>query len=855
MSIFENRLAMSCKQLGEASSELLEWIDDNGALVGRERVSLLRDFYRTGQSAQRLATAVNSISCIAIIGPRRSGKTHLASSLIERGNGSLSLRFDGIQDSIGFTRHIVPEGGKLGSSAVIRLSAKTRPSPQNFPISVRLMSTADLVKILGSAYIKSSPERRDSVPDVVRVRTLLGQAQQRLSPSPVPGLREDDVWEIRDYFASRFVDEGVMRVLSAAGYWEFLAENSTQLTNADRGVLLGLIWGELEPFTRTFLQLADALARLAYGREASCALDAILGLDQRTGKFVRRVDSILAAQTLTTLHEATDETIVVRTELGQWVSLSRPVLAALVTEVRLPVRGYASDLLDKADIVEMPAVEPREAVPGLARALARDPTLICTLFIKAKAVLLVERYTADSEITSLVLCVDPQTRRLGELPRLVADWVERTHGADPAEREPNDNGLFVVLTKLDRELTDSVRRGSERKVDVARRIETLLAEELGREHGWPMAWTPGRPFDNVHLVRNPSAKLKHLCDYDNQGRETGYRSTVVDRLDRARTEFLASPAGKAHTTDPMAVWSEAMELNDGGVTYLAQSLADVCDMRVKHRQVLSNLTGLRQAMKDRLQRYYVTDNNTVQQSRRHGTALLVVRRIRQAAEKSRLGPLIHALQPPEPELADVLGNLEALRNHMTSGDEVTFSVSESQSLARSAVAHWIEQMRAGTGAANAARQFRLPRAVLANLVDELIVGAARLDIEGAIAVRIEGVIAGEADIERRVAMAAMCAANVIGEYVMWLGLADSRSNSRPRRKGKRETPIFPPRRDIDLSRMEEQEADSDERFFADWSQAFMMLVADNASNLRERDLNAEQNRRLGQLLMLLDTTI
>ena len=62
-----------------------------------------------------------------------------------------------------------------------------------------------------------------------------------------------------------------------------------------------------------------------------------------------------------------------RTELGQWVSLSRPVLAALVTEVRLPVKGYASELLEKADLIEMPAIEPREAVPGLLRALIRDP--------------------------------------------------------------------------------------------------------------------------------------------------------------------------------------------------------------------------------------------------------------------------------------------------------------------------------------------------------------------------------------------------------------------------------------------------------------------------------------------------
>ena len=853
MSYFENRLAMSCKQMGEASAELLEWIDDNADLVGAERISLLRDFYRSGQSAQRLAAAVNTMTCVAVVGSRRSGKTQLVSSLVERGNAALSLRFDGIQDNIAFARQIVPEGSRLGASAVIRLSAKARPAPQNFPISVRLTSLADLIKIVGSAYIKAVPERREGLPGVIAVRDALQSALDRLGPAPVAGLREDDVWEVRDYFAARFVDEPSFGILAAAGFWEFLAENCTRLTNADRARLLSFVWGGLPALTSLFEQLADALGRLGFGREASCALDAILGLDQRTGRFTRRVDSILSAQTITGLADEGTEAIVVRTELGQWVSLTRPVLAALVTEVRLPVRGYSSELLEKADVLEMPGIEPREPVPGLARAIEGDAMLTAQLFMKAKAVMLLERYAADSEITSLVLCVDLSIRKLGELPRLVGDWVERTHGADPTEREPHDNGLFVVFTKLDRELTDPVRRG-ERRIDLGGRIASILRDDLGRENNWPGAWTPGRKFDNVHLVRSAGTKLKHLCEYDVQGRETGYRSTVLERIERARLDFLDSEAARTHVADPGSAWSEAMELNDGGITYLAQSIGDVCDTSVKHRQVLSTLTGLRQAMKDRLQRYYVSDNQAVQQSRRHGAALLVVRRIRQCAEGERLGALVRALQVPESEIADVLVNLAALRGH-AAGAVPDGEPAEPAAFARAAVTHWIEQMRTGAGAINASRRFMLPPAVLASLVDELIVGAARIDLEGMIASRIETSTAGETALDRRVAVAAMCAAGVIGEYVMWLGFTDSRSNSRPRRKGKREIPIFPPRPAVDLSRLAEAEAASEDRFFADWSQAFTMLVAENAAALREGDLNADENRRLGQLLMLLDTTI
>ena len=255
------------------------------------------------------------------------------------------------------------------------------------------------------------------------------------SPVPVPGLREDDVWDIRDYFAARFRDEPILRVLAAAGFWEFLAEHATSITNDDRAPPDGARLGRAAATDgRSMSSLSEALGRLGHGREASCALDAILGLDQRTGRFLRRADSILSAGTLATLGQPDDQALVVRTELGQWVSLSRSVLAALTAEVRLPLKGVTSDLLERADLVEMPAIEAREAMPGLSQALVDEPALAGQLFMLSKAILLQERYTADSEITSMVICIDPATRKLAELPRLVAEWVERIarHGPDGA---------------------------------------------------------------------------------------------------------------------------------------------------------------------------------------------------------------------------------------------------------------------------------------------------------------------------------------------------------------------------------------------------------------------------------------
>jgi hypothetical protein len=47
----------------------------------------------------------------------------------------------------------------------------------------------------------------------------------------------------------------------------------------------------------------------------------------------------------------------------------------------------------------------------------------------------------------------------------------------------------------------------------------------------------------------------------------------------------------------------------------------------------------------------------------------------------------------------------------------------------------------------------------------------------------------------------------------------------------------------------------DRQFYSDWSQAFLAMVDDNVSGLRERNVADEENRRLGRLLRLLDVSL
>lgn len=894
MSAFENRLVFACKQVGEASAEILEWIDANGGLVSTERVSLLHEFYRAEAQAERLSAAVNQMPATAFVGPSRAGKTQVVTSLIEQGRGRLSLRFDGIREPIDYARQIVPEGTRAGISMVVRLSQKARPLPQNFPIALRLLSLAEVIKILGSAFFAANTQR-DTVPSLAQVRKLHDEAAGRMSAEPVPGLTEEAVWEIRTYFSNRFGDEPLFRALSAAGFWQSLARIGPYLGNDGRGRLVSLLWGGSKPFTRAFVILADTLASLGGGAEANCALDAILSLDPRTGKFSRRTDSVISGETVHRLALPDDQTVVVCNEFGHWISVPRTALAALGAEVRLPIPGWSNELLDKADILEFPGIDHRESVPGLTKALNTDATLLGRLFMRAKAVYLLDSYGADHKITSMVLCIDPATRKVGELASLVANWVDTSHGRDAVQREHHDNALFVALTKIDKELVEPTRGAKDRAAELAQRIDEVLNQGLGRDYAWPSEWTPSRPFDNVLLLRNPAHKAKHLIDHTPDGREKAFKAGQEERVERARREFQRSNTVARHVADPAAVWREAFTLNDGGISYLTQSVAAVTDTRVKHRQVVNALTELRQAMKDRLTRYYVSDNYAFQHDRRRTTGLAVSRRLKGCAESRRFGHLLRSLQLSDSEFADVLSNLgvwsgrlpprkgesqqqskpaafdaadavatarddgkPAVRDGGTAKtadvDNEGASAREARALARTALDHWIETVRAVPLAATAPRNFQMPRQAIAYLVDEIIAGANRMKVETKVAAHIEEVTAGDGTAEDRVSKAALCVANAVGDYVMTLGFNDVFSNSHPRRRGHEQAPIFPPRGNLGLAALDDT-TDYDKAFVADWSQAFMTLVDDNATGLREGDIDDEQNRKLGRLLRLLDVTL
>jgi hypothetical protein len=845
MSVLEKRLAFTCQQVGDTAAEFMEWIADNGHLLGAERVSLLHELYAAETAAERLALSASQPPCVAFVGPRRSGKTSAIIPLVNGGATSLSLRFDGVKERVDYVAQIMPDS-KAGLSMAVRLSHTRKATAKNFPIAIRLLSTADVVKILGSAFLSNAAARGD-IPTLQDVKALQESAA-KAPPVDQTRFTQEDVWEIRAYFAERFGADPVFRALSAANYWQMLAKYGPMVNNEARGQLLRLLWGGLTPFTAAFVTLANIVDGLGGNLTVNCALNAVLSLDPRTGRLSQARDSVINASTADGLGRDSEDFVMVCTEHGVWNTVPRAGLTALAAEVRLTLQGNPTGVPEKADVLEFPGIDAGAGNDAVLRSLERSPAALGQVFMKAKAAYLLDRYIIDHKITAMVVCIDPATREIGELASLVQRWVERTHGADASAREQQDSALFLAFTKFDKALAAAGRE--HHGWDWDERIRSILLNGFGRQYAWPHEWIDGRPFDSIFLLRSPGVKIKHLLDYGNDGSETGYKPQHRDRIQDAASAFLGNDVVHRYVADPRGIWREAMLLNDGGITYLGQSIAEACDGRVKQRQLILALNSLRQSMRQRLQRYFLSDSFTFQQDRRHTSGLHVVRRLRNCTEQRRLGHLLRALQVSDSELADVLQDLEVKSRE---AGETTASVNATvTAFAHAAVDHWVMVVRALASNAAACHTFKLPRQALLDLVDELVIGAIRQKLDHRIAETTARLTADCNDRRECIAKAALVASRMITDYVMSLGLDGALSNNIPRRKGRDGQPIFTTREAVGLAALgAAATATRPGDFHADWAMAFLNLIDENVAALRERDISDDQNRKLGRLIRLL----
>ena len=120
---------------------------------------------------------------------------------------------------------------------------------------------------------------------------------------------------------------------------------------------------------------------------------------------------------------------------GAQVLLPRPIVTALAAELCINIKERPWPFSRHTDLLDFPGYRGRTRY-NLAKFLAdAKGSALKELFLRGKVDYLFQRYTAEQELTSMLLCLRPSNLDVTTLPAVIEDWIGVTHGKTAKERE------------------------------------------------------------------------------------------------------------------------------------------------------------------------------------------------------------------------------------------------------------------------------------------------------------------------------------------------------------------------------------------------------------------------------------
>lgn len=878
-------LAQACHTVAGLTADALNWVNDpeNAELVGAETRSLTRMMRRSARRAKRLGRAAETPMSVSVFGPSQAGKSFLVSVLARPENGRLIGTFGGTE--LDYISEVNPEGEGESTGVVTRFSMSRHPVPDDAPIKLVLLSEADILRTILNSFFNDGDES-ETPPEPDELSAHLDAFRARMG-AVQPGLDEDAVFEVAEYVEKVFRKSAYAAALKP--FWDEAADIAPALSRAERAAFFAVIWGRHAPLSDLYAQLGAALDRLNHAEIVHVGLDALTPRDQ----------SIIDVKTLSGLGGAdVGPPLSLKTDAG-FVSLPRSEICALTAELVFPMRDQPSDLFSRTDLLDFPGARNRFEEP-LEKTLADPSASLHELLLRGKVAYLFDRYVENQEITSMLLCVPGSNMETLDLPSLVDNWIALTHGASPAQRAESPCVLFFVLTKFDMQLGDSAADGGE-MTRFERRLKASLLERFGRgQDGWVSEWTPGQPFRNCFWLRNPNYYVDGLIEYDDARREVRLRPEKEARIAELKQGCLSAVPVQQHFQDPSAAWDAALALNDGGVSYLTNALADVCKPDAKLSQIRVQLDQICAELARAMHPFHVSDDVEARVEAARDAASAVIDDLEEALARHRFGAVLAALsvdqddieaqisrvpstvritsavsaaeaaparpdRPGMPERPERPGRPNrpdrpdrALRAAARTADDSTTirSMSLEEFQAQSALEVWIDRMKAFRDDPVALASVGLQDGPASDLVAELIHAARRISLKEDTAAALRDINFG-LSIEKQAQPAAILGAERINGFLATLGFAALPEADRPTARGHdgEPRPIFQSGNASDtvddLPSMPRPTAQS---YWTDWVFALDAMFEANAKDGTGGEINIEQNLALGRILNALEVS-
>ena len=889
-TVAADTLAARCLEVADLGEAGVAWVGDdaNRDKIGAEVASLRREFRRAVIRSRKLANAAKRNMCVGVYGPSQAGKSYLISVLGRPKGGELMAAFDGVDEPLKYLDRINPEGQGESTGLVTRFTVAKVPAPPGFPVKVRFLSESDIARILANAFAMDG-DASEPIPGPEEIERLLAAAEAKAGEGADRAFSTEEMWDVQEYISNEFHRLAWFAALRS--YWDRAAAVVPRLDPAGRAELLAVLWGRHPKLTELYVSLASHLKALGDAREAFAPLVAL----------VPREESIIDVQTLKELDgEASYDPVEMRAESGASATIPRGELTALVSEMIVPMAASPWGFMSGTDLLDFPGTRNR-FTHDLAHYLEAGEAPLAQLFLRGKVAYLFDRYVAEQELTSMLLCIGDGNMEAKDLPGLIDRWVAATHGAAPREREDARCILFFVLTKFDTLLVESGGAGDDPRTRFDRRIQNSMIEPFGKlPDSWLNEWTTRAPFTNAFWLRNPEYEAA-VIEYDGNGREVRVRPDRRDRVEALRDGAVGSELVQRHFSDPALAWGAAMEIDDGGVTRLAGALAEVCVPEVKLEQVRAQLDVQVRVLERRLAPFYVSSDVETRLAEKREAADDLVGALYECYDQHRWGELMEALVVDPGRIADEIARTPA-DVYIVTGEELARTGKSDPSgngparprpgrprpgrptpgagrparraapapvaaapagnpappirrmtveafQAERSLSVWMEGLHAFLERRERLDRYALSETTASDLVGELIEASRRLHLD----VRIREALEAwnfSLHSERRAGPAATVAAQRINAFVACLGMDALPEGERPAVEQDGEARhVFadPPMRYAVRSLPERPRLGAEERL-VDWTFALYRTFEDNARNVDGATVDVMQNLRLGEIL-------
>jgi hypothetical protein len=891
----QRQLSAQWAAVYEGAGQALDWIDQtrgNAPRLDSEADNLNIRLHR----ARNLAHSLGRVACtpmtIGFFGLSQAGKSYLISALAAGQNGKLETDYGG--QRLDFIRHINPVGGgKEATGLVTRFSRRATPSqdPQ-FPVELTLFKEIELAKILANSWFKDFDLERISYEiDEERIQRVLKPFEGRENGPLQPGVNADDLVSLWDYLRDNFRNS--VKKLEHL-YWPKALQLAPRLNYQERAELFAILWGEQRELTRVYQQLSGALHKLGLPETVFAPLKALVTFENDT--YSQR-DSIMNVDILERFGSPADLPVDVRPQVGGRLQNSQGIpvaqLAALTAEMTFGlIEPPADDIVNQVDLLDFPGYRGRKKLHEIADSSdpesATKDNSVSQLILRGKVAYLFERYTDNQEMNALVVCTGSTKQSdVNDVGPVLTRWIEKTQGADAAERSKRATGLIWALTMLDLRVTNSLSLTADQYDESWNGMVKLTMLERFGSLNWMNDWA-GTPFQNTFLVRKPRMDAAFIVQ-DASGAEAGLNSNYQSRVEALGSSFASNALVCKHVANPAEAWTEMLKDDDGGISYFSNSFTKVANIEFKLQRIREQLDQCLEGLTTHgLSTWYHADGDGAAAAKKAQAQMILSGLGRRPAV---LGELIDQLDMSSEEVRDLyLSGVYETDEEPTASDEPV-STPPSQSLygndagfdfdfgsdlgqdsapvssktssaapelqsnehrfAKAAFKAWIAHLRELTTRQSLLNLLGLEKALLEAVVDELITAGYRHDLPGqlsrAVLKRAQSGARRDQLVERQV----LEVQRVLRDFVSWFGYIQKPVSERPNSRAGAKAPLFSFYTDIGPGQvpvLPAQPSNQAQLFLGDWLSGLAYITLDNAGHGAGREITPEQNERLGQVL-------